>query len=102
MSSPTLEVTRVSVLTEDLLQHPHLLAHARVRACAFEEGRHHFGSLRSPAGRRGSAPSTPGVRRSLSSLLEPLHRLAPTPGIARPPHFFETGHLLPLYLRIDL
>src|SRR6185503_942122 len=89
MSSATsLEVARVSVLTEDLLQHPHLLAHARLTAGAFEEGGHHLGPLRRLRGGRGVTQS--------------LHCLTPATGIARPPHVLETGHLLPLYLRIDL
>src|SRR5512132_2811381 len=86
--SATLEVARVSVDTEDLLQHLHLLAHARVAARAFEEGRHQLGLL---AGL--------GRGRRLS---QALHGLTPPPCVARLPHLGQTSHLLFLYLRIDL
>src|SRR5438105_15949315 len=86
--SVALEVPRVSVDTEDLLQHLHLLADARVGAGAFEEGGHDLGPLGALRGGRGFA--------------QPGDRLTPAAGVARPPYVFETGHLLPLYLRIDL
>src|SRR5712671_1390844 len=87
-SRTSLEVARVSVDTEDLLQHLHLLAHARVAARAFEEGRHHLGLL---AGL--------GRGRRVSQALDGL---TPPPCVARLPHLRQTSHLLALYLWIDL
>src|SRR4051812_11963478 len=97
MRSLTLEVPRVSVLTEDLLQDPHLLAHGRIAARALEESGHHPLALR-----EGAAVRAPGVLRRARGVAQSLHGLAPAAGIAGPSYFVETSHLLPLYLRIDL
>src|SRR5437870_3061965 len=97
MRSPTLEVTRVSVLTEDLLQHPHLLADGRIAARALEECGHHPLALR-----EGVAVRASGVLRRARGVAQSLHGLTPATVVAGPSYFVETSHLLPLYLRIDL
>src|SRR5581483_8280021 len=84
----SLEVPRVSVDTEDLLQDLHLLAHAGVRARAFQERGHELGARVALRRDRGLAQSR--------------HRLAPAAGVARPAHLREALHLAPLDLGIDL